>query len=287
MIKLVVSDMDGTLINHQSQISPANLKAIHQLQASGIEFAIASGRDYQGVRSVLDRYDIHCSAILGNGAQYCEENHQIVMDCYLNKDVCFNIVSIFEAAHIPYMIFTTQGFYTGLEPQFVKDMFIERAVRRFHSRPEDYADQGAFAMSPCNQLQKINHFEEFLKRDLDIIKVEAFSLDAKDIPPTKEQLAQIPTISYLSSFDDNVEVTDENAQKGYILKKVAQLKHISIDEIAVLGDGMNDLSMFEEFPCSFAPMNAEERIKELAHYIVSDCEEDGFAEAIDMILKDF
>lgn len=50
---------------------------------------------------------------------------------------------------------------------------------------------------------------------------------------------------------------------------------------------MNDLSMFEEFSCSFAPMNAEERIKELAHYIVSDCEEDGFAEAIDMILKVF
>lgn len=287
MIKLVVSDMDGTLINHQSGISPANLKAIHQLQVKGIEFAIASGRDYQGVHSILDQYDIKCSAILGNGAQYCDESGNILMNCYLDKKVCLDIISIFETAHIPYMIFTTKGFYTGANPLIVRDMFIERAIRRFHNKREDYFNQGVFASSPCLQLQKIDDFEAFLKYDLDIIKIEAFSLDANDIPPTKEQLANIPTISYLSSFDDNVEVTDQNAQKGYILKQVAELKKINPNEIAVLGDGMNDISMFTEFQYSFAPMNAEEKIKELAYCIVDDCQEDGFAKAVDIILKDF
>ena len=97
-MKLVVSDMDGTLINHQSGISPANLKAIQQLQENGIEFAIASGRDFYGVRSILDQYDIRCHAILGNGAQYCDEDGQVIMSCYLNKSVFADIIQIFENA---------------------------------------------------------------------------------------------------------------------------------------------------------------------------------------------
>lgn len=285
MIKLVVSDMDGTLINHQSGISDRNLKAIQKLKNQGIEFAIASGRDYHGVRSILDQYCIECDTILGNGAQYCDKNGQVIMDCYLNKNVCLDIIRIFETAHIPYMIFTTKGFYTRLEPEYVQNMFIERGIRRFHNCRDDYFGEGRFASSPCNHLQMIHDFDKFMKDNLDIIKIEAFSLDASEITPAKKLLAHIPTISYLSSFDDNVEVTNEFAQKGYILKKVAKRKYLKTDEVAVLGDGMNDLSLFEEFQHSFAPMNAEQRIKELAYQVVSDCQEDGFAEAIDIIMK--
>ena len=93
-------------------------------------------------------------------------------------------------------------------------------------------------------------------------------------------------ISYLSSFPDNVEVTDQNAQKGLILEKVAKLKNLSKDEIVVIGDGMNDLTMFQCFPYAFAPANADVEIQNLAYRIVADCEDDGFAEVIDMIFRD-
>ena len=59
MIKLVVSDMDGTLLNKQSKITEGNLKAIHILQEKGIEFAIASGRDYRGVYSIIHDYNLN------------------------------------------------------------------------------------------------------------------------------------------------------------------------------------------------------------------------------------
>ncbi len=285
-MKWVVSDMDGTLINHSSGISPANLKAIQQLQEKGIEFVIASGRDYYGVRSILDQYQIKCNAILGNGAQYCDDKGNILMSCYMNKHVYKDVVKIFEDAHIPYMVFTTQGFYTGYEPHFVQNQFIERGIRRFGNCRGDYFDNGPFVASPCNHLQKIDDVDAFLQSDLEIIKVEAFSLDASKIAPTKEILAHIPTISYLSSFDDNVEVTDENAQKGLILEKVAKLKNIKKEDIAVLGDGMNDLTLFQHFPYSFAPANAHKEIQDLAYRVVADCQDDGFAQAIEMILKD-
>lgn len=111
-------------------------------------------------------------------------------------------------------------------------------------------------------------------------------MNASDITPTKELLARIPTISYLSSFEDNVEVTNENAQKGLILQQVAQLKKIDKKDIAVLGDGMNDFTLFQLFPYSFAPKNADDTIKSLAYRVVDECENDGFAKAIDIILKE-
>lgn len=286
MIKLIVSDMDGTLLSQKCGISPRNLQAIHMLKDHHIEFAIASGRDYEGVYSIIHQYGIECEAILGNGAQFVDQNGQVLMSSYMNKNVFKDVVHVFEEAHLPYMIFTTKGFYTGCQPDFVRDCFVERAGRRFGSKREEYQEGGAHYHSPCNQLIHVDDFDELINSDLQIIKVEAFSLNACDIAPTKDQLKEIPTISYLSSFDDNVEVTDQNAQKGYILEKVIQVKQYSKDEVVVLGDGMNDYSLFECFPYSFAPQNADPTIQKMAYRIVADCEDDGFAEAIDIVLKD-
>jgi len=67
---------------------------------------VASGRDYYGVRSVLDPLDIKCSAILGNGAQYCNKEGKTIMDCYLDKEMLKEILPVFIENHTPYMIFT-------------------------------------------------------------------------------------------------------------------------------------------------------------------------------------
>lgn len=284
MIKLVVSDMDGTLINKNAQVSKKNREAIYKLKENGIEFAIASGRDYTSVQPILADLNIKYEAILGNGAQYVDEDGKIISSCYLNKAVYKDIVKIFEDAHVPYMVFTTKGFYAA-DPEFVMNSFIERSIARFGADPDDYKEGGVHHKIPANYLTQINDVDEFLAQDFEIIKVEAFSVDPACIAPTKELLKDIPTISYLSSFIDNVEVCDEKAQKGLILKQVATLKGLKEDEIAVLGDGMNDITLFQEFKYSFAPENAEEEIKKLAYKVVKDCYEDGFSEAIDMILE--
>ncbi|MFQ9633079.1 MAG: HAD hydrolase family protein, partial [Coprobacillus cateniformis] len=165
-------------------------------------------------------------------------------------------------------------------------LFVQRCVNFFHQPYGEYDKGGKFENSTCNFLQAIGNVDDFLKQDFEIIKVEAFSLDASEIAPAKEKLQFVPMISYLSSFSDNVEVTDQNAQKGLILEKVAKLKNLSKDEIVVIGDGMNDLTMFQHFPYAFAPANADLEIQNLAYQIVADCEDDGFAEVIDIIFKD-
>ena len=179
------------------------------------------------------------------------------------------------------MIFTTDGFYTPYDPTYVRNAFVERNIKRFDETADEYDEGGRFASSPCNHLIHFESYEDLLNQDIEIIKVEAFCMDDTQSQICHQQLKDIPQISYLSSFDDNCEVCDKNAQKGLILEKVIALKGLQKEEVAVLGDGMNDLTLFERFPYSFTMENGEQAIKDLAYRIVNDCEDDGFLDAVE------
>ncbi len=137
MIKMIVSDVDGTLLSH-GYINPKCIESIKKAQDKGVEFVVASGRDYYGITSVLDPLGIKCSAILGNGAQYCNKEGKVLMDCYLNKKKLKEILPIFIEHHTSYMIFTTNGFYSTLEPDYVRDRFAYRGSVRFGNKMEDF-----------------------------------------------------------------------------------------------------------------------------------------------------
>ena len=274
MIKLIVSDMDGTLLASNQKISKENLKAIRYAKEQGADFVIATGRDFTSIKDIMDEYHLKCMSILGNGAQFASEKGEILSSAYFPKQQFKEVVKIFNDLNIHYMIFTDQGPYSILDPIAVKDAFLERCRIKFNeTRP--VKDN-----MPCMRLKQIDNINKFLKSDINIIKVEAFSLNIKLIEKAKEKLKYIDDIAYLSSFNDNVEVTDYHAQKGMILENVIERLGIKKEEVMILGDGYNDITMFERFPYSFAPMNGEEGIKKLAYQVVRSCEENGVAEAI-------
>ncbi|MCC8126730.1 MAG: Cof-type HAD-IIB family hydrolase [Clostridiales bacterium] len=285
MIRLVATDLDGTLFDNLSRISPANRRAIQRLQDKGITFTIASGRDYTTVLPTLEKYSLHCEAILGNGSQYIDADGNLILSCYMDKSIFLRVIDLLNQYRQYYMIFTTDGFYTGCDPQAAKEAFIERGIQRFHRTMDEYLPGGNLAYMPCNHLVPVEDFHEFITRDLEIIKVEAFNMETSAITAVKHRLKEMDGIAYLSSFDDNIEVTDAHAQKGLILQKVAEMKGLKRDEVMVLGDGMNDISLFECFPdWSFAPANAAPMLRAIAHQVVSSNLKDGFAEAVNLVL---
>ena len=284
MIKLIVSDMDGTLLAHDSSISKGNIEAIRYAQSKGVQFAIATGRDYSSLKGILEAHDLKCFSILGNGAQFCNENGEILSSAYFPKKCFKQVLQIFDELKIHYMIFTANGFYSTAEPNVVRDAFIDRCVVQFKRKREDYLDDGCNQDMACMKLKKIGDLDDFINSSIDIIKVEAFNNDVSLIEKAKEKLQEIDGIAYFSSFDDNIEVTDKAAQKGLILENVIEELGYSKDEVMVLGDGLNDITLFERFKYSFAPGNANETIKAMAYQVVGACEEDGVSQAIYMML---
>ncbi len=283
MIKMIVSDMDGTLLGRNG-ITDKTIQSVLNATKAGLEFVVATGRDLSSVKPIFEPHHIPFSAILGNGAQYCDVNGEIIMSSYLKNQYVKPILKIFEDLDIHYMIFTDNGFYSTKPQVEVAEAFIQRSMHQFKKTREELLTSWANSPIHCMQLIQIDSLTSFLEQNHHIIKIEAFDIDLDKIAKAKQELAHIKGIAFLSSYPDNVEVTDANAQKGLILKKVIELKGIKKEEVAVFGDGLNDSTLFELFTESFAVDNAVPEIKAMAKYHIPSHKDDGVALTIDQII---
>lgn len=285
MIKMIVTDMDGTLLNRDKGLTPYTIDMLKRAINAGIRFVVATGRDWSGIQPIFKDTGIVYSAILGNGAQYANEQGEITKTAYFNKERFKEVTKIFDDHDIHYMIFTHDGYYSTHEPEDVCEGFIQRGSRRFGRPYEEIKASYKKNPAPCTQLVKINDVDAWLEEPHQIIKIEAFDKDETKVIEAKKYLPPIKNIAHLSSFVDNVEVTDESAQKGLILEKVIADLGIAHDEVAVFGDGLNDITLFQLFEESYAMQNGQQEIKDLAKYIAPDCNDDGVGKMVEKILR--
>ncbi|WP_462392663.1 HAD-IIB family hydrolase, partial [Clostridium cadaveris] len=135
-------------------------------------------------------------------------------------------------------------------------------------------------------LKYIDNIEKFFSEGIEVRKFVAFHKDIELINKMKMLISEIPGLAISSSFRDNIEVTDINAQKGIILEKVAKKMSIDSKEVMILGDSFNDYSMFEIFEESVAMKNAIPEVKAIAKYITDSNDNLGVAKAIYNVLND-
>ena len=123
------------------------------------------------------------------------------------------------------------------------------------------------------------------EKGLEIRKFVAFHKDIELIDEMKKVISKIDGLAISSSFRDNIEITDINAQKGIILEKVANKMEIPKEEVMILGDSFNDYSMFEIFEETVAMKNAIPEVKAIAKYITDSNDKLGVAKAIYNVLN--
>lgn len=280
MIKLIVSDMDGTLLNRNHQISKGNLEAIRKAEENGIHFAIATGRAYSDVKPLLDENNLTCECILSNGAEYRDENGNVLEEVAIEKDSARKIINMIQKDGLSVEIYTDNGFYTIDS----KEDSLKETVRRIQTFNPGTSDEDALEQAKIHphfvDLHYIEDIEEFLNSDIKIAKFIAFYEDEETTLKVKKTLEDIEGIAISSTFSRNIEINNEKAQKGLILAKVIEKLGIKKEEVIVLGDSYNDISLFTEFPISFAMENAVAEIKEIAKYITDTNDNDGVAKAI-------
>lgn len=280
MIKLIVSDMDGTLLNSNHQISKENLEAIRKAEEKGVHFAIATGRAYSDVKPLLEENNLKCECILSNGAEYRDENGNILEEVAIEKDSARKIINMIQKDGLSVEIYTDDGFYTiDTEEDSLRET--ARRIQTFNPGTsfEDALEQAKIHPHFVN-LHYINDVEEFLNSDVKIAKFVAFYEDEETTLKVKKILEDIEGIAISSTFTRNIEINNKQAQKGLILAKVIEKLGLKKEEVIVLGDSYNDISLFTEFPISFAMENAVPEIKDLAKHITDTNDNAGVAKAI-------
>jgi len=286
MIKLIAADMDGTLIGKNREISKENIEAIKEAQKNGIKFAIATGRAYCDVEPLLHKYDLQCDCVVLNGAEYRDVNGNIVEHTYIEKSRVVEILDTMKSKDISIEIYTDDGFYTTNTKEETLEGMVKRSLA-FHPELKDEEEKIKYAKNNLHfkNMKYITDMNKFLKRDNKVAKFVSFAQSEEIINKLRKKMEVLKGLAVSGSFGTNIEVNHMDAEKGKILAKVAQKLKIRKDEVVVLGDGLNDYSMFKEFENSFAMANAVDEIKEVAKYITDTNVNSGVAKAIHRILN--
>ena len=286
MIKLIASDMDGTLLNDKHKIDKETVVAIKKAEEAGIVFAISTGREYDTVKSVLKENNIKCQCVLMNGAEYRDEDGNIIQEINIEQNTATKIIHMLQEEKVTARIFTNKGIYTtDTKEEALKEM-VYRTLSFEPQLTQEEAIEIAKVQPYFTQLKFISNLDEFLKSDMEIRKFVAFHNNTELITRMKKIIGEIEGIAVSSSFRDNIEITHITAQKGIILAKVAEKMGFKRDEVMVLGDSFNDYSMFTEFTETVAMENAIPEIKEIAKYITDTNDNLGVAKAIYKVLEE-
>lgn len=281
MIKLIASDMDGTLLSSHLSISDFNKEVIEKARSMGIEFVVATGRSYTEARPVLKESGIDCEMITGNGAQVFDEHEQISYTVSLEKQTVVDIIKILSEHNLYFELMTTEGVYSNSREQRIENI----ATMLAENIPGvTYKIAIAMAASHLDSLP-VEYVDDYMtlvnNEQLEILKIITFSQHGpKKLDPISDLITNLGSVCVTSSFPNNLEINHENATKGHAVAKLAKEKGISMDEVLTIGDNFNDVSMLRIAGVSFAMGNAEPGVKKVAKYETDSNADDGVGKAI-------
>lgn len=287
MIKLIVSDMDGTLFNSNQEISPYNLAAIQNARKNGVQFMVATGRSMETLQPTLDKYELQCSLILLNGAEVRDEHHNIISTMNIDENVLPSITKRLEELGYIAEITTNDGVQMyGTKEQMELTMGYRMiCLDRTHTLTLEQAIEAGKDSVFMNVLTRNESLDDLLNKQLEIRKIIVFHPDREVNDRNREQLIkEFPGLSIVSSYPENIEINAKDAKKGKALEVAIEKLGFTKDEVAVFGDGLNDISMFELFPNSYAPTNAEYEVKKEAKEIIPSNNDDGVGKKINELL---
>ena len=285
MIKLIASDMDGTLLNNNHDIDKETVEAIRKAEEAGIIFAISTGREYESVKPILDKHNIKAQCILSNGAEYRDEEGNILDKVNINEESAKRVIDILEKNNLSARIFTNKGVFTTSTREEALKEVVYRTMSLNPDLTEDESREISENLGFFTGLQYIEDINKFFEEGIEIRKFVAFNKDIDLIDKMKKVISEIEGLAISSSFIDNIEITDINAQKGIILEQVAVKMGIDREEVMILGDSFNDYSMFEIFEETVAMENAIPEVKAVAKYITDTNDNLGVAKAIYNVLN--
>ena len=256
MVKLIVTDMDGTLLNDKKEINPEFWQLYKELRNRNIHFAVASGRQFYTLQEQFDTIKDDIVIISDNGAFVADKNGPISHTSFSKKDV--SIINsrsseikdawlVCSGLKSGYVMYDGEEFLQKVQTYY-KKLQIVKNVEEVDDEiiKMTYCD---FANSTENSLQ---HFTD-LRNDYDIVIAGYYWLD----------------------------ITPKSASKGKAVEALQKALGISPEETMLFGDHYNDLSMMSKAKYSYAMKNAQSGIIEAANYITKlDNNENGVVETI-------
>ena len=281
MIKVIAIDMDGTLLNEQNEIEEQTIAAIRKAKEQGIQFIIATGRGFSGVKRNNLPTDLKFDYILHSGAEIRNSQEDVLEENPLKGIIVEKVSKILREYPVVVEYASDKYSYVlGEEAEKAKELsdifkFLYPSII-----DRDNLEKSYIAKRSQN-FKYVSTVNEIYDDVNSIFKIQFRTVNFDLLAEIKQVLEEIPDIAVASSFDFNLEITDVKAQKGPSVKSYIEKRGYSMNEVMVIGDSNNDLSMLSlPFGATVAMGNAKDEIKKVAKYVTKSNSEQGVAYAI-------
>lgn len=257
MIKLIVSDMDGTLVNDAKQIDAEIYTLLPLLRERGIRFVVASGRQFPSLRRDFHAHAAEVVLIAENGALIMDDEKELYARCMTREEIALCLDAVLA--------------FSGLEP-------ILCAKRTTYTRS---AEMKAFLEAPQF------HYTMTLAEDLyhvadDIIKISIIVTDGTDSAVYYDRLRPVldARMNLVTSGEGCLDTGLYGVNKGTAVAALQALWGITPEETMAFGDQYNDIEMFTRAAHSFAMAGAAAGVKKKARFLAGSNNEGGVVREI-------
>ena len=258
-VRLVVADVDGTLVTPDKVVTPLAHAAVHELREAGIAFTITSGRPPRGMKMLIDELEVQQPVAAFNGALFVAPDLSVVRERPVEREVVPRVIDILTSGGLDVWV------YAGTEWR----------VRSRHG-PHVDREEWTVRFSPT----VVSTFDGAPER---VFKVVGVSDDTEAIALCVEQIRHAlgHQVSAALSQPYYLDVTHPSANKGAVVGLLSELLDIDPRDVATIGDMPSDLLMFARSGTSIAMANASTEVQSAATFVTSSNTDEGFARAME------
>jgi len=259
-IRLLVSDLDGTLVDKDKNLTPATIAAVDRLRAAGVGFTVISARPMSGIRPLLEPLGLDGDVAAFNGGIVFRRDGTIVSHTTIPADIARGVMDMAEG--VDTWVFADDQWYASNG-----------------DGPHTRSERRSSAQEPV----VVASFDDLLDQ---ADKITFVSDDEAALHALYERVharyGKDSTVAQSQTY--YLDVTALTANKGDGIAALAGALDVDLADTAAIGDQANDLPMLARAGLSIAMGNAPDAVKAKAHTTTRANDEDGVAHAIDTII---
>ncbi|NHN85286.1 Cof-type HAD-IIB family hydrolase [Acetobacter musti] len=258
-VRLVVTDMDGTLLTPEKQVTHATLDAMAKLRARGVPVCLVSSRAPHGITMYFDALKIRTPYAGLNGAVIFDADGNMISSLCLEAGAVRAAVDMFDVHEVDSWLFCGNDW-------IVRDAsagYVPHEKRVIRTTPHEVKD--------------------FTPWEGKVGKLTGSSADYDLLERMEGEIGQMleGQASVARSAPYYLDITPPEANKGHALRELGRLLHVPVEEIACIGDMRNDIPMLAVAGLAIAMGNASDEVASYAHVQTDTNEADGWAKAME------
>ena len=262
-IRLIATDIDGTLLSSGLRIPERNLRAIRAAQERGITVAISTGRFPENVYVLLQDYGLRCPIVGTNGADVADGDLRRLSETFIAPGAAAEALRRLIRLGSDFFLFGGRAVCTG------------RETRQHHS---ELSYGGRIRALGLTYYHGPTEALGLAERGL-VHKI--FVCDNVPLPRVREALLALPGIDLTQSSTNNIEIMPPGADKGAGVRRLAEALGVPMAQVMAIGDEGNDVPMLRAAGCGVAMGNGSDAAKAAARFVTATNDDCGFARAVE------